>query len=50
MTAPVEQNVRVETRSARFTTLTGACTAAAEAPGSVRVNLPPLAYAVCDAR
>ena len=49
-TAPLEQNVRVQTRSAHFTTLAGACPAAAQAPGSVRVSLPPLGYGVCDAR
>jgi glycosidase len=48
--APLEQNVRVETRSVRFTALTGNCPAAASAPGSVRVSLPPLGFAVCDAR
>ena len=49
-TAPVEQNVRVETRSTRFETLAGTCPAAASAPGSVAIELPPLGYAVCDAR
>jgi glycosidase len=49
-TAPLEQSVRVETRSTHFTALAGNCPAAAQAPGSVRVSLPPLGYAVCDAR
>jgi glycosidase len=49
-TAPVRQNVRVETRSTRFETLAGTCPAAASAPGSVAVDLPPLGYAVCNAR
>jgi neopullulanase len=49
-TAPIDQNVRVETRSSRFTALAGTCPAAAQAPGSVHVTLPPLGYAVCDAR
>ena len=48
-TAPVRQNVRVETRSTRFETLAGTCAAAASAPGSVAVDLPPLGYAVCNA-
>jgi len=47
---PVSQNVLVETRSARFDTLAGACPAAAAAPGSVAVELPAFGYAVCDAR
>ncbi|MEA3059083.1 MAG: hypothetical protein QOE50_495, partial [Sphingomonadales bacterium] len=49
-TAPVRQNVRVETRSTHFETLAGACPATASAPGSVAVELPPLGYAVCNAR
>lgn len=46
---PISQNVRVEIRSTRFTTLTGNCPAAVVAPGSVRVTLPPFGYGVCDA-
>ena len=49
-TAPVSQNVRVETRSTGFETLAGTCPARAVAPGSVAVDLPPLGYAVCNAR
>jgi glycosidase len=49
-TAPVRQNVRVETRSAAFETLAGTCPATASAPGSVAIELPPLGYAVCNAR
>ncbi|MEP6982924.1 MAG: alpha-amylase family glycosyl hydrolase [Sphingomicrobium sp.] len=49
-TAPVRQNVRVETRSTHFETLAGACPATASPPGSVAVDLPPLGYAVCNAR
>jgi len=45
----IRQNVRVETRSSRFETLAGTCPAAAAA-GSVAVQLPPLGYAVCNAR
>ena len=47
--APIDQNVRVEIRSSRFTTLAGSCPASAIAPGSVRVVLPPLGYGVCNA-
>ena len=47
---PVRQNVRVETRSTAFETLAGSCAATASAPGSVAVDLPPLGYAVCNAR
>jgi glycosidase len=49
-TATISQNVRVETRSTRFTALAGGCPAEAAAPGSVHIVLPPLAFAVCDAR
>jgi glycosidase len=49
-TAAVKQNVRVDVRSTRFTALVGNCPAAASAPGSVAVDLAPLAFAVCDAR
>jgi hypothetical protein len=49
-TSPIEQNVAVETRSESFETLTGSCPATAAAPGTVRVSLPALGYAVCDAR
>jgi glycosidase len=49
-TAPIDQNVRVETRSTRFTALAGNCPSDAAAPGSVRISLPALGYAVCDAR
>lgn len=48
-TAPVAMQVTVETRSQRFVTLQGACAAAASAPGSLRVELPPLGFAVCRA-
>jgi glycosidase len=49
-TAPIRQNVRVETRSEKFEALAGKCPAIASAPGSVSVELPPLGYAVCNAR
>jgi glycosidase len=49
-TAAIRQNVRVETRSTRFETLAGTCPMTATAPGSIGIELPPLGYAVCDAR
>ncbi|MDF0488918.1 alpha-amylase family glycosyl hydrolase [Sphingomonas sp. H39-1-10] len=48
-TAPIAQNVAVGTRSVRFATLAGACPGAAAAPGSARIILPPLGYAICAA-
>ena len=49
-TAPVTQNVLVEVTSERFTALAGQCATEASAPGSVRVTLAALAYAVCAAQ
>jgi hypothetical protein len=49
-TAAVRQNVRVETRSLGFETLAGKCPLAASAPGSLTIELPPLGYAICNAR
>ena len=49
-TKPVTQNVAVDVDSARFTALAGRCPARASAPGSVRITLPPLGYAICNAR
>jgi glycosidase len=49
-TKPVAQNVVVDIDSERFTALAGRCAARASAPGSVRVTLPPLGYAICNAR
>jgi hypothetical protein len=49
-TKPIEANVLVETSSQRFTALIANCPVAASAPGSIRVSLPALGYAVCDAR
>jgi glycosidase len=48
--APIRQRVRVETRSTAFDALAGPCPLAADAPGSVAVELPPLGFAVCNAR
>ncbi|MEP9402284.1 alpha-amylase family glycosyl hydrolase [Sphingomonas silueang] len=48
-TAPITRNVQVETASTRFRSLAGDCTPLASAPGSVRVTLPALGYAVCAA-
>ena len=49
-TQTIRQHVRVETRSREFETLAGSCPATADAPGSVRVELPALGHAVCNAR
>ena len=47
---PINQHVRVETRSREFEPLVGTCPSRADAPGSVTVDLPALSYAVCNAR
>jgi glycosidase len=50
-TAPVSAAVAVDPASLAFETLAGtACAATARAPGSVRVELPPLGFAVCAAK
>ncbi|MGE5564029.1 MAG: alpha-amylase family glycosyl hydrolase [Bacillota bacterium] len=49
-TQPLQQNVRVETRSKEFEVLAGVCPLTAQAPGSVEVELPALGYSVCYAR
>ncbi|HEU5284978.1 MAG TPA: alpha-amylase family glycosyl hydrolase, partial [Sphingomicrobium sp.] len=49
-TRPVAQNVPVGIDSDRFTALAGRCPARASAPGSVRITLAPLGYAICNAR
>ncbi|MGY4398146.1 glycosidase [Sphingomonas sp. UYAg733] len=47
---PVEKQVEVDVTSRNFTMLAGGgCAARASAPGSVKVTLPPLGYAVCTA-
>ena len=49
-TAPLTQNVTVDVNSGRFTPLAGRCPARASAPGSVRIRLPALGFAICNAR
>ncbi|HET7817059.1 MAG TPA: alpha-amylase family glycosyl hydrolase [Sphingomicrobium sp.] len=49
-TRPVRGNVTVEVGSGRFAALAGNCPERAWAPGSVRIELPPLGFAICDAR
>jgi glycosidase len=46
-TKPLDAQVEVEVTSLGFTALRGTCVAKASAPGSVRVTLPPLGYAIC---
>ena len=50
-TAAVASQVAVEPASLAFETLAGApCAAQASAPGSLRIELPPLGFAVCAAK
>jgi glycosidase len=49
-TAPLTAQVEVEVGSQSFRTLAGTCAPTASAPGSVRVTLAPLSYAVCAAQ
>ncbi|MEQ7872990.1 alpha-amylase family glycosyl hydrolase [Sphingomonas sp. ASV193] len=48
-TAPITANVEVEVASRAFRPLAGQCAPTAQAPGSVRVALAPLGFAVCEA-
>ncbi len=48
-TAALDVNVEVEPVSRRFSALLGQCPLQASAPGTVRLSLPPLGYAVCAA-
>jgi glycosidase len=48
-TTPVDVNVQVESGSIGFKALAGTCAPAVSAPGSVKVMLGSLAYAVCAA-
>jgi len=49
-TKAVSANVQVEVGSRNFARVLGDCPARATAPGSVRISLPPLGYAICNAR
>ena len=49
-TQPLTQNVAVEVTSEKFSALAGQCPTEAAAPGSVRIALAPLGYAVCAAQ
>ena len=47
-TSTVVAQIEVETTSMAFRSLRGACAARATAPGSFRVEVPPLSYVVCQ--
>ena len=47
-TATVVSQIEVEATSVVFRSLRGACAARASAPGSFRVEVPPLSYVVCQ--
>jgi glycosidase len=46
--APLSAQVQVDEKSAAFTSLLGACAHAVSAPGSLKVELPPLGYVACQ--
>ena len=46
---PVNRLVEVDVSSTKFTALAGQCAPAVAAPGSLRVTLAPLGYAICAA-
>ena len=47
---PLTANIEVAAASLRFAARVGACPASAWAAGSIKVSLPPLGVAVCEAR
>ncbi|MGW8204927.1 alpha-amylase family glycosyl hydrolase (plasmid) [Sphingomonas bisphenolicum] len=47
--APLSGHIAVDPASGGFTSLAGACPAAAQAPGSLALSLPAFGYAVCAA-
>jgi glycosidase len=47
---PIQQHVRVETRSTKFEVLWGVCPLTADAPGTITAELPAFGYSVCYAR
>ena len=49
-TQPLTANIEVEATSSRFTALSGACAAVPSAPGSVKITLPALGFAICEAK
>ncbi len=48
-TVPIDVNIEVNAASSDFSSLAGVCAAKASAPGSLRMSLPALSYAVCAA-
>jgi len=49
-TAPLSANVLVDQASTAFAPLHGRCAATASAPGSVKVDLAPLDFIICEAK
>ena len=47
---PVTAQIEIDVATTRFAALIGTCPALANAPGSVRLELPALGYAICEAR
>ena len=48
-TDPVSANVEIDPRSRSFHSLAGACPAAAAAPGTLALSIPPLGFLFCEA-
>lgn len=48
-TQPITRNIAVPTGMTQLRTLAGNCPATSVAPGTVRITLPPLGYAICHA-
>ncbi|WP_205478693.1 alpha-amylase family glycosyl hydrolase [Sphingomonas arenae] len=48
-TQPITRNVQVDVAAKALHSLAGECPSAPQAPGSIRITLPPLGYAICHA-
>ena len=48
--APLSAQVEVDVATTQLSALAGPCPASANAPGSVRIDLPALGYVICEAR
>jgi glycosidase len=45
----IERNVQVDVAAKALHSVSGQCPSAPQAPGSIRISLPPLGYAICHA-
>jgi glycosidase len=46
---PIDRNVQVDVATKALHAISGQCPNSPQAPGSIRISLPPLGYAICHA-